>query len=65
MKMRQTEPETKDDLLDELLANSVYMPDSGMVVQLRKSLSKLSKSDLINLLVLVDVKQCDAAGRNG
>ena len=47
----------KEGLIEQLLHNSVYMPDSGLIVGLTKALKRLSKTDLENLLMVVNLKQ--------
>jgi len=48
---------TKEQLVDEILSNSVYQPDSGVIVQLRVALLKMSKSNLYNLLLIIGIKK--------
>lgn len=51
---------TKEDLIHKILENSVYMPEAGMRERLSKSLLKLSKSDLFNLELLIEIRISDA-----
>lgn len=46
----------KDKLIEKILTNKTYMPDSGLVVMLRKALAKLSKNDLAGLEVVINCK---------
>jgi hypothetical protein len=46
----------KQETIELILENPVYMPDSGMVESLRKSLMGLSLSDLSNLRTIIDLK---------
>jgi hypothetical protein len=54
----------KNDAL-AILENSVYMPDSGLMQNLAGSLAKLSKSDLVNLDLIIKLKIQDAVDRVG
>ena len=54
----------KIQLVDWILTNSVYMPDSGMILQLRAALLKLSRSQLGSLKVLINLKIADATNIN-
>jgi len=51
----------KEQIVDQILANSTYQPNAGLIVQLRASLLKLSKSDLGNLKLIVELKMDEAA----
>jgi hypothetical protein len=53
-------PGPKGLVIEKILSNSVYMPDSRVVVGLRKALSKMSKSDLTNLDLVISFKKGDA-----
>ena len=50
----------KDARINMLLKNPVYLPDAGMIVNLRKALRKMSLNDVCNLSLIVDLKT-DAA----
>jgi len=52
--------EEKAKLIQEILANSIYLPESGLIVWLAKSLDKLSYSDLINLNDIIMIKVRDS-----
>lgn len=52
--------EEKAKLIQEILANSKYLPESGLIVWLAKSLDKLSYSDLINLNDIIMIKVRDS-----
>src|SRR5438874_417367 len=47
-------------IIEDVLSNSVYTPQAGMIVQLRKTLGKMSRSDLSNLQVIIAIKTADA-----
>lgn len=51
---------SKGQLLDRILSNSVYSPESRLVEDLRKGLEELSSFRLSNLLHLIQIKQDDA-----
>lgn len=46
----------KEEAIRDLLANSVYQSDSGLVCRLRKALSRLSREDVADLCLLVQIK---------
>lgn len=46
----------KDCVIDDILENRVYTPESGMIENLTKALNKLSLADLNGLLVIVKCK---------
>jgi hypothetical protein len=52
---------SKEERIDRILANSVYLPESGLVCKLRIALRKLSANDLCNLSVIIELKVNDAA----
>jgi hypothetical protein len=54
----------KVHLVDSILKNSVYMPESGMILRLRAALLKLSRSQLGSLKVLINLKIADATNIN-
>jgi ribosome modulation factor len=58
---RKVAANTKESILDTILTNSVYTPESGLIQQLRHTMSKLSKSDLSNLGLIIQIKMDDAA----
>lgn len=45
--------ETKEEIVDEILKNPVYQPDSGVIVNLKKALLKLTFSSLHNLRMVL------------
>jgi len=47
-------------LVEKILCQGVYMPDSGLIVQLRSALMKLSKDTLGQLDIIVSLKMSDA-----
>lgn len=47
---------TKEQLINEIIRNSVYQPDSGLVQIVKKGLQKLSTVQLANLLTLINCK---------
>ena len=47
---------SKEEIIAELLKNTVYQPDSGVVVNLRKALMKLSEADLNNLSLITNLR---------
>ena len=49
----------KDNILDELLENSVYMLNSRKVLDVRRALSKLSYEHLASLKLLLAIKMQD------
>jgi hypothetical protein len=51
---------TKVELVEDILKNNVYQPDSGLVRNLKKALTKLSYSDLSNLRSVILCKVDDA-----
>ena len=59
-----TKEQKKADVA-KILANSVYMTDSGLMQLLVHSLSKLSKNDLVNLDLVIQIKVRDAAEAAG
>lgn len=48
---------TKEELVKQILANPVYMPESGVYKQLEQSLLKLSKDNLSNLKMIIEFKE--------
>lgn len=48
---------SKPELIADITRNTVYTPVSGMVISLRKSLAKLSHSDLSNLKFIIGLKE--------
>lgn len=48
---------TKVAIINKILDNPVYLPESGMRKNLVKSLTKLSLNDLQNLKLVIDLKQ--------
>jgi hypothetical protein len=49
--------ERKRRAIDRILDNETFMDDSGVIVQLTKTLLKLSASDLENLAMVIDAKE--------
>lgn len=52
----------KERLVKRILENRTYHEDSGVHQNLKIALMKLSKSDLSNLLTIVEFKLRDARG---
>ncbi len=52
---------TKERIVDNLLKNDIYLPDSGLVQRLRQQLLRLSKDDLNGLNLIVNLKVDSAA----
>lgn len=48
--------QTKDRIVNAILANEVYMPGSGMMSRLKERLMGLSKDDLASLKLIIEVK---------
>lgn len=46
--------------MDQILKNSTYLPEAGLVVQLRKALEKLGEVALGQLNVIIMCKESDA-----
>lgn len=55
---RSSEKVDKQEVIARILKQDVYLPASGMIRQLTKSLSRLSPSDLENLELIFALK-CD------
>ncbi len=54
---------SKTEVIDSILANTVYTKDSGLLIQLRQSLQKLSRVALSQLHIIIDVKISDAENK--
>lgn len=53
--------DAKEADLDDILENSVYQPDSGLIVALRAALGRLPADQIANLKLVVLLKAADAA----
>lgn len=54
------EASAKRNCIEKILANSTYSHNSGMIENLRKSLSRLSGNDLSCLKQLIEIRERDA-----
>lgn len=50
----------KEALVEKILENSVYMPDSRVYLRLREQLLRMSKDDLGCLELVIGIKVADA-----
>jgi hypothetical protein len=46
----------KEKCVDAILENGTYLPDSGLVLRLKKQLMRLSRSDLEGLKLIIELK---------
>jgi hypothetical protein len=46
----------KEKLVDAILENETYMPDSGLIRRLRTRLLRLSQDDLSSLKLIIELK---------
>jgi hypothetical protein len=52
-------------LVEKILANETYLPESGLVRRLHRVLFKLALADLQNLELVVGLKVAEAEARTG
>lgn len=52
-------PRTKSEIINQILDNSVYLPESGVYKNLVAALTKMSRVDLSNLHLLITLKRHD------
>lgn len=49
-------PKTKTAIIAKILENDIYMEDSELMKRLAKNLSNLSRTDLCDLSMIIDIK---------